>query len=128
MKLLLAIAKLDLRLSIELTLSHEPNVQVIGTTSTSDSLLALLETSCPDMILVDWNLPGALAAELIPELIKNNKSIKIIVIGEDPASRPIALRAGAKAFVNHSAPPELLIDAFRRVRFEHESADQSSSN
>jgi DNA-binding NarL/FixJ family response regulator len=128
MKILLAIAKLDLRLSIELILSHEPNVQVIGTASTSDGLLALLETSGPDMILVDWTLPGALAPELIPELIKNNKSIKIIVIGEDPASRSIALRAGAKAFVNHGAPPELFLDAFRRVRFEHESANQSSSN
>ena len=58
MRLLLAAAQPNLRLSLELFLSEQPGVEIVGSASESAGLVALIHTTDPDMILTDWDLPA----------------------------------------------------------------------
>ena len=54
MRTVLAIGDSDLLLALQLLLNEEPRVNIVGTTSELDGLLSLIETTGPDLVLLDW--------------------------------------------------------------------------
>ena len=122
MRILLAIEDGDLRLSIELLLSQEPSVTVVGFASEAEGLLALLDSARPDLVILDWDLPGRPVTELMPHILIHFPKIRVILLGTEPAFKEMALQAGADAFVVKGDPPEKLLDAFRQARSRLKSA------
>lgn len=116
MRILLAIANADLRLSIEILLSQEPSVHVVGVASEAVGLQALLDSTQLDMVILDIELTGQPAADL-KSLIQDYKpEIPFFVLGREPDQREPVKEAGAIAFVVAGEPPEMLLQAFRQAR------------
>jgi len=115
MDIVLASQEYDLRLALELLLREEPGAYVVGTASSTQGLLGLIQSACPDLVLLDWDLPGLPSIEVLAEVSSADCRPKIIVLGKDPEARPVALAAGADAFVVKGEPPEQLLIAFRQV-------------
>ncbi len=116
MNVVLAVRQALARLALELLLSEEPGVTVVGTASETEGLLALIRTARPDLVLVEWGLPGRPAPDVLAETQALARPIRFLVLGRDPHLKQPALQAGACAFVLVGDPPELLLAAVRQVR------------
>ena len=113
MRIVLATRDTDLRLSLELLLSEEPGVKILGGASDSEGFFALVESTCPDLVLLDWNLPGRPVKEVLDQTKLLKVQPKIIVLGKNPDLKNEALQAGAGAYVDKGEPPERLLAAFK---------------
>jgi DNA-binding NarL/FixJ family response regulator len=115
MRIVLATGDTDLRLSIELLLSEEPGVKILGGASDTEGFLALVESTCPDLVLLDWDLPGRPVEEVLGQTKLFQVQPKLIVLGRHPGSKEEALGAGADAYVDKGDPPEKLLAAFKHL-------------
>ena len=119
MKTVLASAKLDLRLALEILLREELGTDIVGTASETASVKSLLQSSLPDLLILDWDLPGYAPTQLLAEAKQLPRSPQVIVLGRDKGVRQEALAAGADAFVLAGDPPGDLIAAIRQSHTRH---------
>ncbi len=116
MKIVLAVRYGHARLALEVLLSEEPGVTVVGTASEMEGMLALAQTAQPDLIVFEWDLPGRPAEAALAAAHARDSRLRFLVLSCDPALKPPALHAGACAFVLIGEPPDLLLTAVRQVR------------
>jgi len=79
-------------------------------------MLALAHTARPDLVLLEWDLPGRPTPEVLAETQALARPVHFLILGSEPALKQPALQAGACAFVLVGDPPELLLAALRQVR------------
>jgi DNA-binding NarL/FixJ family response regulator len=113
---LLADDQSHVRLALRALLERQSGVQVVGEAAHSAALLSQVRAACPDLVLLDWNLPGIAAGELLPALRELCPSLPVIALSGQPEVRRAALAAGADAFVSKADPPERLLAALRSVK------------
>ena len=99
MRILLATEQPELRLALGLFLSEEPGMTIVGSASEAASLRSLLITARPELVLLDWDLPGHPPASLVAEAKSLNPHPHVIVVGKELDAKQAALAAGADAFV-----------------------------
>jgi DNA-binding NarL/FixJ family response regulator len=122
MDTLLAIHSRDLRLAIDLLLREEPGINVVGVASETEALMALLQTARPDLILLDWDLPGRPILETLPKIQRAaTRHPKVIVLGDREQDRESALTAGADEFIIKGEPPQHLVAAIRQAGIASEN-------
>ena len=97
MRILLATCETDLRLSMELLLSEQPGIKILGSASDTEGFIALVKSTCPDLALLDWDLPGRPVEEVLSLIKLFEVPPKLIVLGKHPDSKKTALQAGADA-------------------------------
>ena len=110
MRVLLAEGQPRVRSALRLLLEQTPAIDVVDETAKSDEVLAKVEECSPDIVLIDWELPGLRAADLIPELHTLHSELLIVVLSSRPESRGAALAAGSNAFISKGDMPERLLD------------------
>ena len=115
MRILLATGETDLRLSLELLLSEQPGIKILGGASDTEGFIALVESTCPELALLDWDLPGRPVEEVLSHIQLFEVPPKLIVLGMDPDSKEAALQAGVDAFIDKGDPPESLLAAFMHL-------------
>jgi DNA-binding NarL/FixJ family response regulator len=125
MRVLMADDDSAVRSALRLLLEHEPEIRVVGEARRAGDILTQLQASCPDLLLLDWELPGHRAARgrslrtgLLQELRHVCPRLKVIVLSGRPEARHAAILAGADAFVSKGDAPERLLAAVRRCRCE----------
>ena len=118
MRIVLATADRDLRLAIELMFSSEPGLDVVGVASEASGLLALVNSTCPNLILIDMDLTGLTFNELLSQIFTLECRAKIVVLGKYPGLKRIALEFGAHRYVAKGDPPETLLTAVREYQTE----------
>jgi DNA-binding NarL/FixJ family response regulator len=111
MRIILAIGEMDLRLAIGLLLSEEPGLNIVGSASDTEGLLAMAKTNCPDLVLLDWELPGRAVIEVVNDIKSLECYPKLVVLGTQPELKGAALNAGADDYVCSGDPPEHLLAA-----------------
>jgi DNA-binding NarL/FixJ family response regulator len=116
MRMLLATADPDLRLSLELLFDEQPGVQVVGTASEGDSLRALMHTSRSQLILADWDLPGLPLPVVIAEAHQIQPPIATIVMVNSSEGVEPARASGADATILKGTPPDHLLTVFWRLQ------------
>lgn len=116
MDILLASMQLDLRVALEILLREEPGADIVGTASNAASLRALLRASRPDLVVLDWDLPGHPPADLVAEAKGLASRPQVIVLGPDVNAEPAALAAGSDAFILKGDPPRHLVTAVRQAQ------------
>jgi DNA-binding NarL/FixJ family response regulator len=97
-------------------LADEPDVELRDAESGKQAL-ALFRQDCPDLVIVDLNLPGFGGLELIKRLTLEKTAARILVLSmhDEPIFAMRALQAGAAGYVSKNAPPAQLREAIRRV-------------
>lgn len=126
MHVILAIQDPNLRLAIELLLHEEPGLTVVGAASETDGLAFLTRTTSPDLLVVDWELPGRALVAVLAEINAASCPPKIIVLGHQAADQVRAVEAGAHAYVVKGERPELLQAALHGVATRSEPYLQPS--
>lgn len=115
MRLLLADDQIKVRSALRLLLEQEPDLQVVGEAADATELLLAVPEKEPDVVLLDWELPGLPAAQLVRLLLYERPFLKIIAMSSRPEVERLALNAGVPAFLSKSESPEfvlLIIHAF----------------
>jgi DNA-binding NarL/FixJ family response regulator len=118
MHVLLATAQPDLRVALEVLLSEEPGVFVVGGVSEAEGLLALTTIMHPDLVMMDWDLPGRSPAEVLSASRAIGPQTHFIVLSSHADDQQAALDAGGDAFVVKGNSPQQLLTIFRALRSE----------
>lgn len=109
LRVLLADDQLAVRSALRLVLEQEPDVDVVGEVSEGERLLAEVSLTRPDLLLLDWELPGLPVVDLLSALRALCPSTKVVALSGRPEAREPALETGARAFVSKGDPPERLL-------------------
>ena len=117
MDILLADDK-KVRLALRILLEQTAGLTIVGEASNAKSLLAQTSATRPDLVLLDWTLPGLHENGSLRTLRQIFPDIPVIVLSGRPEARKGALAAGANAFVSKVDPPERLLAAIGE--FHHE--------
>jgi len=114
MRVLLADDQPKVRFAMRVLLERQPRIEVMGEAVDAQDLLAQTEATCPDLVLLGWELPGLAAVDLLSALRKVGPDLFVIALSGRPEARRAALDAGADAFVSKGDPPEQLLAAIDR--------------
>ena len=115
MRVILADDQAKVRSALRLLLEHQPNVEILGEAVDTTGLLDWVKAVCPDLVLLDWELPGLPAAALLPLLHDYCPGLRVIGLSSRPEVRQLALEAGADAFASKGDPPERLLRAINKI-------------
>jgi DNA-binding NarL/FixJ family response regulator len=120
MRVLLADGKPALRSAMRLLLEQEADVNIVAEVADAETLLAVSAQVLPDLVLLDWELPGLqggnMASNVLSALNACCPNVQVIVLsGRPEAGRP-ALAAGANSFVSKADPPERLLAALHHAK------------
>lgn len=88
---------------------------VVGEAADSDALLSKAFALQPDLIFVEWELPGLPIEEILDALHHQHDSFRVVVMGQTPEARTTALAAGADAFLCKSAGPEQVLSVLDQI-------------
>jgi DNA-binding NarL/FixJ family response regulator len=119
MHVLLADDQAWLRSAMRLLLEQEPNLEVVGEACDTHSLLHATKALSPDLILLDWELPGLgtldAHARFIHSLQLEYPDLKVIALSVNSDAKWQSFAVGVAAFVNKAEPPERLLAALRHI-------------
>jgi len=120
MRIVIATGDTDLRLAIQLMLSEEPGLNIIGSASDCQGFIALVKSTFPDLVLVDWDLPGCNMSEVVSDIksLELETEIQLIVLGKHRKMQEDALEFGADDYFVKGDPPDELLDAFRQLNVQ----------
>ncbi len=81
----------------------------------ADPLLEAVERRCPDVVILDWELPGKDPVQLIATLRSLCPTTQLIITSTRPSRASQAIEAGADRLVNKGEPPDALIDYLGQI-------------
>jgi DNA-binding NarL/FixJ family response regulator len=113
---LLADNRSRVRSALRSLLEEQSGQMVVSEAKDCQEVLAQAETVCPDLVLIDWDLPGMATVDLLPALQTICPGLYVIALSSRPEAEQSALAAGALAFVSKAGPPEPLLAAIQRVK------------
>ena len=125
MDVLIASGQPNLRFSLEVYLRQQPGIVVAGSVSTTESLLAVIHAASPDVVIMDWALPGREKAGLLSEAKAAESSPYFVILGRDENASRAALDAGADDFLLQGDYPADLWAAIRRFASDDPATDQN---
>ena len=98
-------------------LDAEADLSVVGEALEGQTAIDLAKSLCPDVVLLDVEMPGINGIATARALHHScpNTSIIMLSIHDDSLTRKLALDAGAAAFVTKSMPTEFLLTTIRKV-------------
>lgn len=113
MRVLLADHHSEVRWALRTAIKEEPGLVVVGEALESETLLSKVQALRPDLVLLEWELPGRPVTELLASLHALNNGCQVIVLSRQPECETAALETGADAFISKAAGPEALLTALR---------------
>jgi DNA-binding NarL/FixJ family response regulator len=93
----------------------ETGFVIVGEAVEAGDMLAQICFTRPDLVLLDWGLPGLPAIGSIPAVRALVPDLKIIVLSSHMEARYEALAAGADVFISKVDPPDQLLAALRAI-------------
>ena len=115
MRVVVADSDPRVRSALRVLLREEPGLVLVGESSDLPGLVAQVRQLKPDLVLLDWELPGHPVAALLLAQASLDYKPKVIIFSARPESEEVALAAGADAFVSKGDPPGALLSAFRQL-------------
>jgi two-component system response regulator DesR len=111
MRVLLADDNRKVRFALAALLHRRPEIAIVGEANDLTQVLALLPAAKPDLLLIDWQLPGLAEAGSVPALRERHPELMIVALSGRPELGHEALALGADDFVSKIDPPESLLGA-----------------
>jgi DNA-binding NarL/FixJ family response regulator len=115
MRVLVADSDPRVRTALNMLLKFEPELAIIGESVHASSLLAKAEELEPDLVLLDWELPGNSITALIEQLKNAESPCRVIVLSRRPEAEQAAMTVGADAFVSKTDPADSLLDTLHSL-------------
>jgi DNA-binding NarL/FixJ family response regulator len=129
MRTLVADSQARVRFALCSLLEEQFGLVAVGEARDCPELLAQVEAACPDLVLIDWDLPGMAGADLCAASKRICPGLHVIVLSSRPEVEQEALAARVQAFVSKAGPPEPLLAAIQAVKdlCERGSGDESQA-
>ncbi len=108
LKILIGDAHPRVRFGLRLLLEQQPGWEVAGEAEDARMLLAHVFSGCPNLVLLDWELPGMPVEELLAVIRQACPHLRIIFMSGKNEQREAALQAGAAMFFYKADSPERL--------------------
>lgn len=114
MRILIADNDLRVRAALHVLLTEQDESIIVSECADLEGLVDQLQEFAPQLVLLDWELPGRPAAAFL--LARSHAARpKLIVLSTRIEIRSAALAIGADDFVHKADPPEALLAAVRRL-------------
>jgi DNA-binding NarL/FixJ family response regulator len=113
LNILIGDASPRVRFGLRLLLEQQPGWRVAGEAEDAQALLEAVRCGCPDLVLLDWELPGMPAEELLSVIRQACPRLWVIFMSGKAELRQMALQAGADIFAYKADPPEKLLGLIR---------------
>jgi DNA-binding NarL/FixJ family response regulator len=115
MRVIVADDQIEVRSAIRLLVEEKAGLDVVGEARDTETLIKLVKTANPDLVILDWELAEAKPGEAMSALRALQPGLAVIVLSSRPQVQNTALKAGARAFVCKSDPPESLLKAVETI-------------
>jgi DNA-binding NarL/FixJ family response regulator len=98
-------------------INHQPDLVVCGEAESAAQALDILDSSRPNLLLIDITLPGKSGLELIKDVKAVQPELLMLVVSmhDESLFADRVLRAGARGYITKHEGGEKLIEAIRRV-------------
>ncbi|NJN17574.1 MAG: response regulator transcription factor [Oscillochloris sp.] len=100
----------NVRAALRLLLEQTTCIGVAGEAVDATGLLLLAAYTPADLLLLDWELPGLPADQLLRLVQYEQPALQVVAMSSRPEAEPEALQAGAAAFLSKGSPPETVLD------------------
>ena len=117
-RILIAEEKAAARRALREYLQAQPGLDVVAEAADGGSLLEQTQVTCPDLILLEWDLPGQPKTDLFASLRNLDCQPLVVVLGNRPESSSPATDAGADAFVFKGHGPRKVLTTIRWLVLE----------
>ncbi|MCH1882312.1 response regulator transcription factor [Agrococcus sp. ARC_14] len=106
-----------MRSALASLLELEDDLRVVEQVARGDEVLAAVERTVPDVVLLDIELPGRNGLDLIAELLQAAPGMRVVIVTTfgRPGYLRRAMAAGASGFLVKDDPVEQLARAIREV-------------
>jgi DNA-binding NarL/FixJ family response regulator len=104
------------RSALRFLLREASGFEVVGEAADSDELLAEARTKQPNVVLLEWELPGQPTMDLLPVLRGLNSRLTVIVLNGRPELEPAIRAAGADALIHLGDPPRRLLATLHAIQ------------
>ncbi|GAA4339463.1 response regulator transcription factor [Flaviaesturariibacter amylovorans] len=107
----------ELRRNLALFLNWDEAIEVVGQFANAVDIEAHIAAACPDVVLMDIDMPGANGIEGIARLRKVAPSIQVMMLTvfEDDDNIFAAIRAGANGYLLKKTPPAEILEAVKEL-------------
>lgn len=102
---------MPLRMLIAETTEHE----VIAEVRDWETLIKEIKKTSPDLVLLEWELPGCSRENCVAALRTPDNQPKIVVLSTNDEAKMQSLEAGADAFVSKGDSPLKLLETIQAV-------------
>lgn len=113
LNILIGDASSRVRFGLHILLEQQPGWKVVGEAEDAQGMLESVRCGCPDLVLLDWELPGMPAKELLTVIRHACPHLWIVFMSGNGELRQAALQAGADVFAYKADPPEILLGLIR---------------
>lgn len=105
------------RSGLRAELSRHPDFEIAGEAVDGDEVIAKVDETPVDVVVLDISMPGIKAAEVIRRLGKSHPAIKVLVLTAhgDKGTVTSMLKAGAHGYVLKEEDPFVVPEAVRSV-------------
>ncbi len=112
-KVLLVDDHVLVRMGLTEAIEANPHMKVVGEASCAAELLSVYGEACPDVVVMDFRMPGGSGAEATAGLLKLHPQAKVLIMsvyeGEEDVWR--AVSAGAMGYLSKGVDAADLVDA-----------------
>ena len=115
MKILLADDQAEIRMGLRMLLEQENEMDISGEASDTEELLELMKKLQPDLLLLDWELPGISRIDAVPHLRKLSAKTKIIALSGLPEAKSAANLSGVDSFVSKGDRPDTILNTINKI-------------
>ena len=116
-RIFIACADERLRLGMFLLLDSEPDMAVVGIADRLTGLLAQLEATQANVLLLDWDMPRSALRNILADVHALRYPPKIIVFASKPEEEGKLIQAGADHSILKNAPPDELFPILRSISY-----------
>jgi two-component system invasion response regulator UvrY len=105
------------RIGLKRTLESAPDMVVAGEAETGEETLVKARQCNPSVVLLDVSMPGRGGVETAQELKRANPRVRVLMLTMHPEDQyaVLCLKLGADGYVTKDVPPDVLIEAVRKV-------------
>ncbi|MBN1889129.1 MAG: response regulator transcription factor [Thermoflexales bacterium] len=115
-KLLIIDDRESVRQALEARLGKAPEIELVGSTGSSQEGLKLVGEKKPDVVLLEVKIADGSGLETCRQIVAGGASVIILTSYLDEAERQAAFEAGASRYVLKNIDSERLIKAIQAVR------------
>jgi DNA-binding NarL/FixJ family response regulator len=90
--------------------------EVVGEAADSDELLAEVRAKRPDLVLLEWQLPGQSIKDLLAALRNIDSQLTVIVLSGRPELEQAIRATGCATFFSLGGPPACLLRTLQALR------------